>query len=276
MSRPPTTCSRCATSSAPTGRCRGPPGGGGVERTVRHFRALERIFDEVAARRRGARGRQRDDAHRGAPDRARARHRTCCSSSTRSSRTRCGCTATRCTRRSWRSDELRALSAAERGGGRGVHRALHGRRQADPRVPRARASRRRKLRDFARHVAVSADRRPRQRVPAPAALRHQRACASARARWRRGALYEPLDPRAAVRLLPAARHRRLQDQARDPALLRPGVDHRAGRRLAAAGLRPRAQGAPDVDRAQPALAAAAAARGCRTSGSSRRTRARTS
>ena len=42
-------------------------------------------------------------------------------------------------------------------------------------------------------------------------------------------------PGAAVRLLPAARRRRLQDQARDPALRRPGVDHRAGRRRAAHG-----------------------------------------
>ena len=66
----------------------------------------------------------------------------------------------------------------------------------------------------------------------------------------------------AVRLLPAARHRRLQDHADHPALPRPGVARRAGRGRTARRLRPRAEGAPDVARPQqhrPAAAPAAPA-----------------
>ena len=53
------------------------------------------------------------------------------------------------------------------------------RRQADPRVPGVRASRRAKLRDFARHIAVRRHAGPRQRVPARRRASSPTTCASA-------------------------------------------------------------------------------------------------
>ena len=155
---------------------------------MRHFLALERVFDEVAPRGRGARGGQRDDAHRGASDRPRPRAPRSCSSSTRSSRTRCGSTRTRCTRRSCRREEVRELTPRGARRGRGLHRASsrRGRRRSAPyRRPRDHAAR--TLRDFGRHIAVRRAARPRQRVPAAVAVRHRTTCASGRGRWRRRA-----------------------------------------------------------------------------------------
>ena len=68
------------------------------------------------------------------------------------------------------------------------------------------------------------------------------------ARPPRAAVLRPPRRGSALRLLPAPRHRRLQDPARHPALRRPGVAGRAGRGRTSAGPRPRAQGAPDVGR----------------------------
>ena len=64
--------------------------------------------------RRRPRGRQRDDPHRRPPGRARTAGSPSSSSSTRSSRTRCGSTSTRCTRRS--SRRRRAARARRRRG----------------------------------------------------------------------------------------------------------------------------------------------------------------
>ena len=259
-SRRRTTCSRCATSTGPTGRATAQP-----EAVVRraHRAPLparsSAIFDEVRARRRRPGGRQRDDAHGRAPDRARSAASTSCSSSTRSSRARCGCTRTRCTRRSSPQDELRR--AARRTSARRSRRSSPRFTAADKPI---RAYRRPRV-----TAADAARLRPPRAVVAPPRtgdneyLRPQRFVTNyvrerSRAARRAAAVRAARRPRAAVRLLPAARHRRLQDQARDPALRRPGVDHRAGRGVAAAGHRPRAQGAPDVDRAQPARAAAPA------------------
>ena len=269
-------CRRCATSGRPTGRATGKPRG--VVRRA-HGAPLPRARGDLrraAARGRRARGRQRDDAHRRAPDRRSTRGARCCSSSTRSSR-----------------DPLRlyrdTMHAPIVGRGRAARadagRARRGRGASSPRftaadrpirdVPRGDASRRRSC---ATSPATSRSARPQDRDNEY--LRPHRFVTNVvRERARAAAarrLYAPLDAATPVRLLPAARGRRLQDQARDPALLRPGVDHRAGRRRAAARLRPRAQGAPDVDRAQPARAAAAARADRRTCASSRRTRARTS
>ena len=67
----------------------------------------------------------------------------------------------------------------------------------------------------------------------PWRLLHTNASEWVRARAARP-FYDELEPGTAVRLLPAARHRRLQDHADHPALRRPGVARRAGRGRTAA------------------------------------------
>ena len=161
---------------------------------------------------------------------ARARHRRCCSSSTRSSR-----------------DPLRlyvdTMHAPIVGRGRGA------RARAPPSAPRSRRSsprftaRDKPIREYrARdgHAGQAARLRPPRRGHArprdrdneylrPHRFVDATSCASAPRALAARRLLRAAAARAAVRLLPAARRRRLQDQARDPALLRPGVDHRAGR-----------------------------------------------
>ena len=256
----PTRCARCATSTAPTGRPTGRPEPRSAERTVRHFLALERVFDEVAPGRRRARGGLRDHPDRRAPHRRSSAASTSSSSSTRSSRGRCACTRTPCTRRSSPPRSARARAGRARRRSRrssaeftDADRPIRAYRE--PRVTRA------TLRDFARHVAVAADARPRQRVPAAGALRHELRCARRHARRVARRLYEPLD--ASERpFVYFPLH--VTDDYKIKRVIPHCVDQAAIIELiadvAAAGHRPGAQGAPDVDRPQPARPAAAASR----------------
>ena len=156
-----------------------------------------------------------------------------------------------------RTGPARAL-ARRAGGGRALPDGVPRPRHADPSVPTRRADARPASQPRAVH-ARSARRRPRQRVHAPAPLESSTTFVRGAASSARARLYAPVRAGPPVRLLPAARRRRLQDQATPPASRRPGVDRRAGRRRAAARLRPRSEGASDVDRAHAAVAAAPAA-----------------
>ena len=68
-----TTRRRCATSTRPTGPATASREAWCVERTVRHFRAIERLFDELRPDVVVPEVGQRDHAHRRAPRRARPR-----------------------------------------------------------------------------------------------------------------------------------------------------------------------------------------------------------
>ncbi len=254
--RRPTRCARCATCGGPTGRSKGKSEAECLDRTVRHYRALERLFDktrpDVVVPEVGSET-FRTAAHQIAVQRgidvlflfytifprplrlySNTMHAPIVA-----------------------PEDVRALGPAERDE---VERFIAEFTAADRpirayRQPRVTA---RTLRDFARQVAgqLTVDRaneyvRPRRYLENYVRERTRGALASR--------LYEPLsEGDRPVRVLPAARHRRLQDQARDPALRGPGVDHRAHRRVAPPGRGPGAQGAPDVDRPQSALPAAPA------------------
>ena len=211
---PPT----CATSGGPT-RPATAPEAWCVERTVRHFLALERIFDEVrpeswcprSGARRSAPPRTRSALERGTvlflfytifPDPLRLYANTMHAPIVA-------------------QDELRELTP--RSGRRSrVHRELHARaasRSAHYRGGRRRRSPAARLRP-PRRASAHADRDNEYLRPGRSAVGRTRG-ARPRARSRAAAVRGARP--AAVRLLPAARHRRLQDQARDPALRRSGV-----------------------------------------------------
>ena len=228
-----------------------------VARTVQHFRALERIFDDVrpdvvvpevgnetirvathliglAARDPRAVPPLHDLPRPAAAVRGHAAR------------------ADRPARRGARADRRRARGAG------GVPRLLHRRGEADPRAPpradRGCAGRRSSP---ATSGASASEDRDNDYLRAVAAAAHERVGLDARARGT--AVLRPPRRGPPVRLLPAPRHRRLQDHAGDPALRRPGLARRAGRRRAARRARPGAEGAPDVDRPELLRAAPAAA-----------------
>ena len=174
--------------------------------------------------------------------------------------TRCACTRTRCTRRSSTPDDVRPLEPQERGEIERVHRAVHDEAQADPPVPGVRLDLGRAADARSATSRERARERPRQPVPAPGRW-------AARRRAREGALdrcaggsTQQLDPERPFVYFPL----HVTDDYKIKRLIPHCVDQAAIiEQVADAlphGLRRRAQGAPDVDRAQLARHAAPAAR----------------
>ena len=158
-------------------------------------------------------------------------------------------------------DELRELTPGGARRGRGVPRVVHA--AATPIREHRRVSvEPRRAKVFAEHVQRKLTRRPRQRLPpAVAAAAPERRRVDARPRWR-GRSTTSVDAARPFVYFPLHVTDDYKITAGHPALRRPGVARRAGRGRAAAGPRPRAQGAPDVDRPQqhrPAAPAAQAA-----------------
>ena len=221
-----------------------------VARTVRTLPRARARLRRRAPRRARPRGRQRDDPRRRAPDRRCSAGSRCSSSSTRSFRTRCACTSTRCTRRS--RGRGRDPRADRRGAGRGggVPPLVHRRRRSRSASTVASRSSARRAKVLAGHVRRKRDERPRQRLPPPLAAAASRTPPSGCARGRRGRsttgssparpfVYFPLhvtDDYKITRIIP---------HCVDQVSLVEQVADALPRRL-----RPRAQGAPDVDRPQ--------------------------